>query len=68
MLSPTTIKQSLPRSTKRIQIVGISNESQKASVSEPAPFCLGPLRETNPIILSSSTLQATPKKKIFKVL
>ena len=54
MLNPTTIKQPLPRSTKIVQIVGISNEPQEVLVSEPIPFCLGPLRDPHSFILSSS--------------
>ena len=57
VLSPTTIdgKQSLPWSTNTVQIMGISNEPQKVPVSESIPFCLGPLRNTQPFLLSSSS-------------
>ena len=54
MLSCTTIKQPLSRSTKTDQIVGISNEPQEIPVSEPIPFRLGPSRDTYPFLLSSS--------------
>ena len=54
MLSPATMKQLLLRSTKTVQLVGISNEPQEVPVPEPIPFCLGPLRDTHPFLLSSS--------------
>ena len=55
VLSPTTTKRPLPRCTKTVQIVGISNEPQEVPVSKPIPFCLGSLRDTHPFLLSSST-------------
>ena len=35
--------------------MGISNEPQEVPVSEPIPFCLGPLRGAHRFLLSSST-------------
>ena len=54
MLNPTVIKQPLPWNTKMVQIVGISNKSQQISVTKPIPFCLSPLRDNRPFLLSSS--------------
>ena len=54
MIKPTTIKQALTLSTKLVEIVRISNEPQEVSVSEVIPFCLRPLRDTHPLLLSSS--------------
>ena len=34
--------------------MGISSEPQEVPVSEPVPFCLGPLRDTHPFPLSYS--------------
>lgn len=42
-------------STQTDEIMGISNEPQEVSVSEPIPLCLGPLREIHAFLLSSST-------------
>ena len=57
VLNPTTIKQSLPQSTKTVQIVGINNEPQEVPISKPMIFfCLGPLRDAHPILLSASAL------------
>lgn len=36
-----------------VQIVGVSNKPQQFPASEHIPFCLGPLRDTRPFLLSS---------------
>lgn len=41
----------LPLSTKTAQIVGISNEPQEVTVSEPILSCLDTLRDTYPFSL-----------------
>lgn len=55
VLSPAATKQSLPQSTKTVQIVRFSINPQQAPVSEMILFGLGPLRDTHPFLLSSST-------------
>lgn len=47
--------QPLPLSTKAAKKVGISNNSQQVTASEPVSFCLSPLRNTQPFLLSPST-------------
>ena len=54
VLHSTTIWQLLPRSTKTVQIMGISKKPQKLRVSEPIPFSLGSVGDTHPFLLSSS--------------
>ena len=54
VLNPNTIKQSLPQSTKTVQLVGIFNELQEVPLSEPTLFCIGPLRDRYSFLLSSS--------------
>lgn len=46
----------MPQGNKTVQIVGNSNEIQEVLISEHTPYCLGPLRDTNSFLLSSSTL------------
>ena len=54
VLNPSTINHPLSCSTKKIQIVGISNKPQEVSVLEHIPFCLGPLKDTYLFLLSFS--------------
>ena len=54
VLNPTVIKASAS-STKMVQIVGVLHKLQQVPLSKPIPFGLGPLRDTYPFLLSSST-------------
>ena len=55
VINPPALKQPVPQSTKTVQIVGISDEPRQVPVSEPLPYCLGPLRDAHPFLLNSST-------------
>ena len=52
VLNPTSVKQPLLWSSKIVQLVGISNQSQEVPVSEPISFCF--LDRIYPFLLSSS--------------